>query len=154
METESAQPQKCSCKCHKHAVAIFVVLLIAGVACWYIHHPNRPQVYPSIDPKPGTICTVQFRRDMLGATSYLTSPTTDNINNTNVSLRGTLVAANREAILLDHLNDESQLQRFWIPKSSILCIQTEVQVPPWQPKKRNRSPWNGLWQKDQTETGE
>ena len=102
MESETAQPQKCSCKCHKHAVAIFVVLFVAGAACWYIHHPNRPR---SLDPKPGTQCTVILRDKEL-------------------PLTGRFIAANREAIFLgaDDTSGAPVAEGFWIPKSNIQYI--------------------------------
>ena len=135
MESEAAQPQKCSCKCHKHAVAFFAVLLIAGVACWYIHHPNRPRAYPNIDPKPGTVCTVMLRESQ-------------------TSFEGTVVAANREAILLEgRTTRSSERFSFWIPKHSILYIRIAGHTSPWEPKKRNADD-GSPWQQNQTETGE
>jgi len=132
MESETPPPQKCSCKCHKHAVAIFAVLLIAGVACWYIHHPNRPRAYTSVDPQPGAKCTVQFRRDMLGGSASLPiSPTTISANGAIVAIHGELVAVSREAILLDQVdenyifNGTPKMKRFWIPKNNILSIEYE-----------------------------
>ena len=123
MESETAQPQKCSCKCHKHAVAIFAILLVAGVACWYIHHPNRPRAEPTIDPKPGTVCTVHFRQDAFVLRDGKgTSLPIVNVNTTTVAFHGTLIAANREAILF-----EANSKRFWIPKSSILLIEYYAQ---------------------------
>ena len=133
MESETVQPQKCSCKCHKHAVAFFAVLLIAGVACWYIHHPNRPRANPSIDPKPGTVCMVILRESQ-------------------TSFEGTVVADNHEAILLEgRTTRSSERFRFWIPKHSILYIRIVGQTSPWEPKQRNAE---NPWQREQTETGE
>jgi uncharacterized protein (DUF427 family) len=80
-------------------------------------------MYPSIDPKPGTMCTVQFRQDVFtlkdGKGTFL--PVVD-VNTTTVAFHGTLIAANREAILF-----EANSKRFWIPKSSILLIEYYAQ---------------------------
>lgn len=124
MESETEKPAKCACgcKCKKFAAAI-IFFLIAGVACWYIHHPNRPR--PSIGPiKPGTICTVQFRQDALARQdgSGISRP---------ISMVGELIAVTHEAILLDQVNDRyvvndvPQMKRYWVPKSSILSIEYE-----------------------------
>ena len=111
--------------CRKFVTAIFVIL-IAGIICWHIHHPR------AIDPPPGTMCTVQFRRDVLGAAHDLPiGPTTNNINGAIVSMTGELIAVSREAILLDQVNehyivnDVPQMKRFWIPRSGILFIEYE-----------------------------
>jgi len=76
---------------------------------------------------PGKIYTVQFRRDALGAASNLPiGPNTDVINGAVVSIRGELIAADHDAILLDQVNvnlirgDVPAMKRFWIPKNSIL----------------------------------
>jgi hypothetical protein len=77
----------------------------------------------------GTDCTIQFRRDALGGSTSLTSPTTTGINGTTISIAGTLIAVNHEAVLLEQIdnhylvNDVPQLKRLWIPKSSILLIE-------------------------------
>jgi len=121
---ESAKP-----KHRKFVAAMLVAFLFVGLACWYIHHPNRPR---TVDPKPGTFCTVQFRRDALGGAANLpVSPTTTNINGATVSLQGELIAVSHDAILLDQVNDHyivsdvPQMKRFWIPRSSILSIEYE-----------------------------
>ena len=102
METEAEKTKTCPCKCGKCAAAIFVAFIIVGVACWYIHHPNRPR---AIDPNPGTTCIVRFR---------------DN----EFHLTGKFRAANREAILLeaDHASGAPTVECYWIPKSHIQYI--------------------------------
>ena len=131
--TEPEKPKQCPCKCGKGIAVFLVLFLLAGIACWYIHHPNRPRyINPEMDLKPGTICTVQFRRDALGTAKDLpVSPTTNSINGAIVSMRGELIAINHDVILLDQVNnhyivnDVPQMKRFWIPKSSILSIEYE-----------------------------
>jgi len=100
---------------------VFLVVLIAGITCWYIHHPNRPRAHSpdrlqSIASEPGAFCDVSIG----GGTS----------------LSGILVAIDHEAIILKvihdpliQVDDETQvinpdptIHHYWIPKSSILLI--------------------------------
>ena len=121
-ETEKPVQCTCGCKCRKVAAAILLVL-IAGIACWYIHHPNRPR--SPIDPKPGTICTIQFRRDALGGAGSPVPPTVDNVNGADVSMKKVvLIATSHEAILVEYYGDDYRNpgRLYWIPKSSILSI--------------------------------
>ena len=80
------------------------------------------------DLELGKECVVQFRRDALGGSTSLTSPTTDVQNGTTISITGTLIAVNHEAILLEQVdnhhtvNDVPQLKRLWIPKNNILLV--------------------------------
>ena len=129
-QPESGKPKKCCCKRGK-IIAVILVFLIAGAICCHIHHPRPRDAMQEmmIDLKPGTVCTVQFRRDALGGSTSLISPTTTGVNGTTVSIKGTLVTVNHEAILLEQVdnhfivNDMPQLKRLWIPKSSILLIE-------------------------------
>ena len=120
-ESGADKSRQCACKCRKFAVVILVVL-IAGIICWHIHHPRRHEKLLGL--KPGMDCTVQFRRDALALTTS-TSPTVDVANGTNVSISGKLLDFNREAILFEYqfiINDKPQQMRCWIPKNSILFI--------------------------------
>ena len=126
--TDKLKP--CSCKCGKSLMAILIILIV-GIFCWHVHRP-KPSRWRPIDLEPGTMCTVQFRRDVLGAATTLpVSPTANSINGSTVSIQGELVAVTHEAILLDQVdehyivNDVPRMQRFWIPKSSILSIEYE-----------------------------
>jgi len=120
--SEPEKPKKCPCKC-KTTIAAVLVVIIAGVACWYTHHPNRPRTSGlEIDLKPGTICVIQFRRDALGA-SFAAPLTTAG----HVSIVGRVIAVDREAIILERTEDAyrmggAPIERLWIPKSSILLI--------------------------------
>ena len=127
-ESATSKPKKCACKC-RIIIAVVLAVLVIGVACWYVHRP--------MGPKPGTICTVQFRRGALGAGATIpVSPHTDIANGAEVSVSGTLIAVNREAILLEwesrnRITHENgiptyQVHRLWIPKSSILLIRYDV----------------------------
>jgi len=122
--SEPEKPKKCPCKCRIIGIAI-LVFLIAGVVCWHVHRPKP--IDPEIDLKPGTYCIVQLRRDSLGAAGSPVPPTTDQFNGAIVSMRGTLLAINRDAILLEcivdyPLNQPHEVRRHWIPKNNILLI--------------------------------
>ena len=125
-ETETLK--RCLCKCRLVATAILVVL-IAGVVCWHIHHPKRSHAV-GIDPQPGTKCTIHFRQDafILRANTGTSLPIIDT-GATTVAFTGTLIAMNREAILVivePNPNDVGLVRQFWIPKSSILLIEYDV----------------------------
>ena len=127
--TEPEKPKQCPCKCRKGIAVFLIVFLLAGIACWYIHHPNRPRVIerPEINLKPGTMCVVYFRRDALGL-STTASPLVTTVNSTDLTLGGKLVAINSETLLLERINehyrinDVPQPEWFWIPRSSILHV--------------------------------
>ena len=121
-EPETDKPKKSPCKRGRFVVIILAVLIIGAICCHIHHfHHSRPR---SIDPELDKFCTVQLRRDALGG-SGLVSPLTDNQNGTDVALRGRLVAIDREAILLNHVDEQSRTWQLWIPKSSILLIKYE-----------------------------
>lgn len=68
-------------------------------------------------PPLGRSCTVQFRRDALGAAAALpVPPTTDSINGSETSISGTLRMATEEWVVV-HTGKE-----IWIPKSVVLLI--------------------------------
>ena len=67
----------------------------------------------------GKPCTVQFRRDALGAgASNPISTRSSNHNGADTSIRGTLTQDSPDWVVIEM--DES---KFWIPKSVILLIQ-------------------------------
>jgi len=106
----------------KGIAAILVLFLLAGVACWYIHHPNRPRVInPEIGLKPGTWCNIEL---VSGGGSYT----------------GTLISIDREAIILEVIhnplikvddemrtNPNPTVLQYWIPKSNISRMR--IQIP-------------------------
>ena len=111
-EQEADKPRKCDCR-HKHGkhVVVILVVLILGTICWHVH--PRPTWL-----KVGTVYTVELCRDVAGGSAP-------------VAVSGTLIAANREAILMEvsnHsllINGEPQKSLMWIPKSNILLIKYE-----------------------------
>jgi hypothetical protein len=128
--SETEGQKQCPCKCRKIA-AVILIVLIAGVACWYIHHPNRPR---SINPKPGMMCVIHFRQDAFTfrANTGTSLPIIDVGGvSTTVAFRGTMIAVDREAILFDAVHENitfngvPKTSRFWIPKNNILLIEYE-----------------------------
>jgi len=99
METEPNKPKKWTCRRGKCVATILVVLIFGATCCYF------GWLQP-IDPKPGMRCEVRFKWDIGGPTL--------------VSVEGTLVAIDREKVILNsHLN-----KQWWIPRNNILCIVT------------------------------
>jgi len=114
-EPEADKPKKSPCK-RGNFVVIILAILIVGAICCHIRHS-----WP-IGPKPGTNCTVQFRRDVLGETTHLVPPRADIFSGAVAYIQGEFVAANREAVLL-RIRDNNQTKRVWIPKKWVLLIE-------------------------------
>lgn len=75
--------------------------------------------YKLLNQYSNNYVTVQFRRDMLGASVDLPiGPTTQKINGANTSLRGRLKWSSENSVLISSGNDA-----IWIPRESILLIQ-------------------------------
>jgi hypothetical protein len=71
----------------------------------------------------GKACTVQFRRDALGAAMDLpVSPTTGGINGADVTVAGTLEAVDNEWLVV-----KSGSQGLFIRQSAVLVIQVELE---------------------------
>ena len=103
--SESAKPKKCLCKC-RIIIAVALVVLIAVVVCWHIHRP--------VVPRPGMDCTVMLKSDISSGGTYLTS----------MSQSGTLVAINREVVILrKYITVQgSKPQYIWIPRDNVLFM--------------------------------
>ncbi len=72
-------------------------------------------------PTPGSIVTLQFRRDALGAAAQLpVSPTTNGINGAQVSITGQLVTIAEDWIAL-----ELKGKRHWVPRETVLMLVEE-----------------------------
>ena len=73
----------------------------------------------SPSPPVGKSCSIQFRRDALGAgASGPSSPMAGNINGADVAISGTLKSTSGEWVVLDVNGRET-----WVPKAVILLIQ-------------------------------
>jgi hypothetical protein len=71
-------------------------------------------------PTIGKTCTVQFRRDALGAAMNLpVNPTTGSINGAEVMISGTIVDVTPEWIVLDSGRENL---RTYVPRSVILLL--------------------------------
>jgi hypothetical protein len=87
-----------------------LLILMPGAGC--DTSPNLPA------PPTGKECSIQFRRDSLGAAADLPiSPETDSINGATVSLHGTIRSAGGDWICIERKGAE-----IWIPKANILLI--------------------------------
>ena len=79
---------------------------------------DRAQAAGFSNPPNGRQCTVQFRRDALGAAANLPiSPLTDGINGADTTVAGILKHTSDEWVILDRGGKE-----IWIPKSVILLM--------------------------------
>jgi hypothetical protein len=73
----------------------------------------------STAPHRKGLCTVQFRRDALGAAANLPiSPMVNGINGSETCIRGTLTSSNDDSVSI-----KSGDKDIWIPKSVILLIE-------------------------------
>jgi hypothetical protein len=71
-------------------------------------------------PRPGSSCTVQFRRDVLGvAGQNVVAPRTDVFNGAETGVHGRLKRVTGEWIVL-----EANAEEIWIPKSLVLLIRS------------------------------
>jgi hypothetical protein len=68
-------------------------------------------------PPVGKACTIQFRRDTLGAAGLPVSPMTGNINGAETAISGTLKSTSGEWVVLDCGGKE-----VWVSKTVILLI--------------------------------
>ena len=95
-------------------------LVAALLAAFLFSACDRPDA-PSL--QSGKPCTIQFRRDALGAGASLPiSPMIGGINGAETSTAGTLKRATAEWVVIERSGDE-----IWIPKSVILLIQQRSQ---------------------------
>ena len=91
--------------------------LLAAFAFTACDRTNSPSL------QLGKPCTIQFRRDALGAGASLPiSPMTGSMNGADTSVAGTLKRATPEWIVIEKSGDE-----LWIPRSVILLIQQRAQ---------------------------
>lgn len=78
-------------------------------------------------PKQGSYCTVQFRRDALGAAAdNPIPPTTGSINGAGVCITGKFSRMDEDWVILTEGKDVET----WIPRGVILLIKTYSEEPP------------------------
>jgi hypothetical protein len=95
------------------AVVAAIAATLSLVGC------GQAAVAGSPTPPLGKPCTVQFRRDALGAAATLpVPPTTGSFNGAETSISGLLKSSSGERIVLDQHGKKT-----WVPKSVILLIQ-------------------------------
>ena len=102
----------------------FSILVLTFVALGTIGCDNKTSDSrsspESMCPKLGASCTVQFRRDALGASANLpVPPTTSSINGANVSVGGKFSKMNEDWVVLKGGNKGE----IWIPRSVILLLE-------------------------------
>lgn len=100
----------------RSAVLIYAGLL--GLVCGC--NSSQPDEEALLKPRIGKGCTVQFRRDALGAGASLpVSPTTGEVNGASVTVVGTLTQVRgRWIVIWDHKNGE-----YFIPRESVLMLE-------------------------------
>jgi hypothetical protein len=100
-----------------------IALVVGGLAVAGYHRYASAGIAPDshVALTQGAHCTVQFRRDALGAgASTPFSPTWEGYNGAELCLKGDLATIDADWVAID-LKDRS---RCWIAKSSILTITT------------------------------
>ena len=86
------------------------------------HKPDRSSSASADLPAIGAFCTVQLRRDLLGAASDLPiSPLVNGINGSEVSVSGRLLKVDAEWIVLEHRRQDRQSE-LWIPRGNVLLL--------------------------------
>lgn len=95
------------------------VLLMAG--CKVETHEGRSgsQGAAGIKPEVGSACTVQLRRDALGASTGLIPPDTESVGGATVSVRGKFSRMDDNWVVLA----ASDKDEIWIPRGMILLIE-------------------------------
>ena len=107
----------------KFAIVVIVLPLFAVISC--DSKTSCSKAANRITPKAGAICTVQFRRDALGASASLPiSPTTYNINGAEVSIGGRFSRMDDSWVVLTAFKNDKK-EEIWIPHSVILFIKVD-----------------------------
>ncbi|MEM9294944.1 MAG: hypothetical protein AAGA57_04005 [Planctomycetota bacterium] len=69
----------------------------------------------------GAYCTIQFKRDVLGASGDLpVSPTADSIHGASLSIRGSLVTMNRDWVVIKQ--EDVAVAEVWVPRANVLLL--------------------------------
>ncbi len=110
----------------KTLVAISMCLALAGC------QSSRESEFQALDQWEGAEVTIQFKRDMLGASGDPVAPTATGLNNTLLSLGGRIISSHKEGLFLDsqyRMNQgdtDLRHSEFWIPSESILAIEKKL----------------------------
>jgi hypothetical protein len=100
------------------AILITIGSLAVLAATLFVVGCNRANAAPGGTIR-GKSCTIQFRRDALGAAAALpVSPLTGSINGAETSISGTFVRFNDEWIVI-----ESRGNEIWVPRAVVLLLQ-------------------------------
>jgi hypothetical protein len=84
-----------------------------------------------IGARIGRDCSVQIRRDLLGASAPLpVGVETEYINGASVSLQGTLIEETPDSVVLKLPDPAKPPREYIIPKSSILYMRFDLPMPP------------------------
>jgi hypothetical protein len=99
-------------------IPVAIVICIAALSFMALFAGCDSNSTPMRTPPVGKQCTIQFRRDALGAGADMpVPPMTDNINGADTSISGTLKSSTGEWIVLDRNGSE-----VWVPKTAVLLI--------------------------------
>jgi hypothetical protein len=103
------------------------LIALACVVVWPAGCENRGgrKDTGKLEPKVGSQCVVQFRRDALGGgvNSNPIGPTVDSVNGSQISLPGMIEKIGDDWLVL-RTRDNQQL---WIPRGMILCLEVTTE---------------------------
>lgn len=103
------------------AILALILSILVAAGC----ESKKPRTAHNA-PKQGSYCTVQFRRDALGAAGDLLVPPTSNMHNgAETCVTGKFSRMDEDWVILTEGKDET-----WIPRSAILLIKTYSEEPP------------------------
>lgn len=109
-----------------------ILSLSVSMAFLGCQRPHDPSPSQALDQWVGVTVTVQFRRDMLGASGNPIAPNATWLNDTKVSLDGNIVSVHEDGFFFDcHYKMNSgdtdlRHSEFWIPRNSILAIEKKL----------------------------
>jgi hypothetical protein len=105
----------------RHRLPMVVTLCLTLAGCGTRDVPQ--QAATGLSSKIGYVCTVQFRRDALGAaSSYAIPPTTNSMNGSEVSFAGVLKDVKGDWLVIER-QDGAQTVETWVPIHSVLLLE-------------------------------
>jgi hypothetical protein len=86
---------------------------------------SATQATAALRSKVGYLCTVQFRRDALGAAGNPVPPTTGTFNGAETQLSGLLKDIKGDYLVLEvpRQGDPKNAVEYWIPRHSVLLLE-------------------------------